>query len=303
MLDARVEPVQKPEYFGKLLDFSQISPSSGLFYLNVAEKASFFAFFWVVFWFSARESRLCFRPCGTLARAYVRRRVRGRIRARRGVERGVERAMGWLVAKKFQISLRKELHLPLAPVRVRTTYYRKAVPMSPSLTPAEVSDLATWLSTQTWSEFALSLAGYYAKHGKLSDKQIASGLSMRAKVEAKRASKPSAPAPAVAGVVSAGIYAIGEAVYRVEPSKSSGNLYAKRLMEGASASDWGWSYERGAIYAIATAVADGTGRRLTEAEASEYGKLTGRCVCCGRLLTDSNSIALGIGPVCIKRWF
>ena len=174
--------------------------------------------------------------------------------------------------------------------------------MSTPLTPVEVADLATWLSTQTWSDFALSLAGYYAKHGTLSDKQIASAQSMRAKLEAKRASAP-ASAPTPASVVSAGIYAIGEAVYRVEPSKSSGNLYAKRLMEGVSASDWGWSYERGAIFAIATAVTDGTGRRLTQDEASAYGKLTGRCVCCGRLLTDSKSVDLGIGPVCLKRWF
>jgi hypothetical protein len=175
--------------------------------------------------------------------------------------------------------------------------------MSETLTPAEVADLATWLSNQTWSDFAVSLANFYAKHGKLSDKQIASAQSMRAKLEAKRASQPSASAPTPASVVSAGIYVIGDVVYRVEPSKSSGNLYAKRLMEGVSASDWGWSYERGAIYAIATAVADGTGRRLTQDEASEYGKLTGRCVCCGRLLTDSKSVGLGIGPVCAKRWF
>lgn len=99
-LDARVEPVQKPEYFGKLLDFSQIFPSSGLFYLNVAEKASFFAFFWVFFWFWARESRLCFRPCGTLARAYVRAYVRRRVRERIRARRGVERAMGLAGRKK-----------------------------------------------------------------------------------------------------------------------------------------------------------------------------------------------------------
>lgn len=175
--------------------------------------------------------------------------------------------------------------------------------MSTPLTPAEVADLATWLSAQTWSDFALSLAGYYAKHGKLSDKQIASAQSMRAKLEAKRASQPSASSPAPASVVSAGIYTVGDAVYRVEPSKTSGNLYAKRLMEGVSSSDWGWSYERGAIFAIATAVATGVGRRLTQAEAADYGKLTGRCVCCGRLLTDSKSVELGIGPVCAKRWF
>ena len=33
-----------------------------------------------------------------------------------------------------------------------------------------------------------------------------------------------------------------------------------------------------------------------------YGKLIGRCGCCGRQLTDPDSIALGIGPECIKRY-
>jgi len=176
------------------------------------------------------------------------------------------------------------------------------VSQSTTLTPAEVADLANWLSAQTWSGFAQSLAGYYAKHGTLSDKQIASAQSMRAKVEARKP-KPKSTAP----VVGQGIYVVttddGEVVYRVEPSKSSGNLYAKRLVEGVSSSDWGWAYERGGIYTVSQAVADGTGRQLSEDEALAYGKATGRCVCCGALLTNDVSIALGIGPVCRKRWF
>lgn len=33
-----------------------------------------------------------------------------------------------------------------------------------------------------------------------------------------------------------------------------------------------------------------------------YGKKTGRCSCCGRELTDPESISAGIGPVCAKRF-
>ena len=33
-----------------------------------------------------------------------------------------------------------------------------------------------------------------------------------------------------------------------------------------------------------------------------YGRRTGRCACCGRLLTDPESIDRGIGPVCATRW-
>ena len=37
--------------------------------------------------------------------------------------------------------------------------------------------------------------------------------------------------------------------------------------------------------------------------AKAYGKLTGSCSCCGRTLTDPQSIELGIGPVCAEKWF
>jgi len=34
-----------------------------------------------------------------------------------------------------------------------------------------------------------------------------------------------------------------------------------------------------------------------------YGKLTGSCSICARKLTDADSVARGIGPVCENRWF
>lgn len=34
-----------------------------------------------------------------------------------------------------------------------------------------------------------------------------------------------------------------------------------------------------------------------------YGKKTGICSCCGRELTDSESIAMGIGPICAEKYF
>lgn len=36
--------------------------------------------------------------------------------------------------------------------------------------------------------------------------------------------------------------------------------------------------------------------------ATAYGKETGECSCCGRELTDPNSIAAGIGPICATKW-
>lgn len=37
--------------------------------------------------------------------------------------------------------------------------------------------------------------------------------------------------------------------------------------------------------------------------AVKYGRETGNCACCGRHLTDPESVKLGIGPVCLNGWF
>lgn len=37
-------------------------------------------------------------------------------------------------------------------------------------------------------------------------------------------------------------------------------------------------------------------------QAVAYGRQTGTCACCGRELTDPESIAAGIGPVCASKW-
>ena len=36
--------------------------------------------------------------------------------------------------------------------------------------------------------------------------------------------------------------------------------------------------------------------------AIKYGRLTGNCACCGRTLTDKNSVAAGIGPICAEKF-
>ncbi|MFI6485267.1 DUF6011 domain-containing protein [Nonomuraea sp. NPDC050663] len=42
--------------------------------------------------------------------------------------------------------------------------------------------------------------------------------------------------------------------------------------------------------------------RLSIEEAAAWGKQTGYCICCYALLTDPKSVALGIGPVCRKKY-
>jgi len=38
------------------------------------------------------------------------------------------------------------------------------------------------------------------------------------------------------------------------------------------------------------------------AAAVAYGAKTGRCSCCGRILTNELSVELGIGPICRGKW-
>ena len=89
--------------------------------------------------------------------------------------------------------------------------------------------------------------------------------------------------------VSEGYFYVEGLIYKVQASKSSGNLYAKVFSES------GYEYAPGAMRLMATA------QRLTLEQAAEAGVKTGRCVVCARLLTDPESVAAGIGPICAGR--
>lgn len=81
----------------------------------------------------------------------------------------------------------------------------------------------------------------------------------------------------------------------------SGKLYAKRLVPpppGGNARDGEWVYEgrNGAFRSLSEDTL------MTLEDAQEYGHLYGVCCRCGALLTDEQSIADGIGPVCKTRF-
>lgn len=90
--------------------------------------------------------------------------------------------------------------------------------------------------------------------------------------------------------VGPGYYFVEGLIYQVVAAKSSGNLYAKVFSES------GYEYSPGAMRLMASA------QRLTLEQAAEAGVQTGRCVVCARLLTDPESVAAGIGPVCALRF-
>jgi len=90
-------------------------------------------------------------------------------------------------------------------------------------------------------------------------------------------------------VLGEGYFYVEGLIYKVQASKSSGNLYAKVF------GDTGYEYAPGAMRLLKSAT------RLTLEQAAEIGVKTGRCVVCARLLTDPESVAAGIGPVCAAR--
>lgn len=93
-----------------------------------------------------------------------------------------------------------------------------------------------------------------------------------------------------------GMYRVGERIFKVLPSRNSDRHYAKELI-GESATGYSFQYAKGAMYLIKAE------HRMSLKQAAEFGKLTGTCCCCGKLLTDPKSIEKGIGPVCEGKHF
>lgn len=102
-------------------------------------------------------------------------------------------------------------------------------------------------------------------------------------------------------VVDEGMWIIGEfgfhsahEIYKVQVAvHGSGRLYAKLLDKDSGR----FVHAPGAIRKLQV-----QGRKMTLKEAKEYGALYGTCVRCGRTLTDEDSIAAGIGPICAEKF-
>jgi hypothetical protein len=100
----------------------------------------------------------------------------------------------------------------------------------------------------------------------------------------------SAAAPAEAPE---GMHRFGGHIWKVQRSPETGRAYAKVLeVAPDKASGWGFTYVPGGLRNLHE------GTRLSLEEAKEFGALYGTCCVCGRTLTNEESIAAGIGPVC-----
>lgn len=154
------------------------------------------------------------------------------------------------------------------------------------------ADVAAFLAAYTGSfEFLTKMAGIVRNGRALTPNQAAAVRKCMAREQAPKAPVAAPAAPQVQ--VTEGMWRTADgAIWKVLPGRTTGNLYAKRLGEGGS-----FEYVVGGIHRVRE-----TGVRLTLDEAKQYGRVTGRCCVCARLLTDPASITAGIGPVCAARF-
>ena len=99
---------------------------------------------------------------------------------------------------------------------------------------------------------------------------------------------PRVPAPL-------GIYRQDDKIYCVRKARQSERVYAYELIniEGRNPR---WEYVAGKVYELK--VED----MISLEVAQQYGRRTGICCICGRFLTDDESVAKGIGPVCEQKY-
>jgi len=116
-------------------------------------------------------------------------------------------------------------------------------------------------------------------------------------IDRLRIAPKSAPSTSKVVNLEEGVYRRDGQIFRVQRSRESGNLYAKRLeLDLMSGDKPRFVYAKGAITALTSA------HRMTREDAKAFGVETGICCVCGAFLTDAKSVSEGIGPVCAKRF-
>lgn len=113
-------------------------------------------------------------------------------------------------------------------------------------------------------------------------------IRQTANIERQQGEQKTAPTD-----LSEGFYRSGNGdIYQVVQARHGSHLLAKILDQETGKFEYAGAAKR-------FVKAD---QRLTLEQAQEYGKQTGRCLVCSRVLTNKVSVAEGIGPVCRGRF-
>lgn len=173
----------------------------------------------------------------------------------------------------------------------------------------------------SWNDFAASLVDQHVRKGSLSDRQMDAADRMLAKIAANCAEREANEARATSIDLTPVHQMFARAMesgYKRPTYRAAGLVLSLAPLHGRNA---------GSIYVKDDETGDYLGKvtedlvfkpvRTAPQSASEalsciardpahaavqYGRQTGRCACCGRELTNADSIALGIGPICKDRW-
>lgn len=185
-------------------------------------------------------------------------------------------------------------------------------------------DIAAWWKDSQF-EFAISLRMSVIKYGDLTERQIGAARSCIAKLAASKAEKKAAKA-------NAPVVDISSIKTSLERAKSNGIKRPKILLAGAdtqlvfslaadNSRNPGAVYVKTKEYGAYIGKIDGgkfhKGRDCSPAleagvievcadpaqAAIAYGKRYGVCSCCGRELSNPESIERGIGPICAGKYF
>lgn len=179
-------------------------------------------------------------------------------------------------------------------------------------------------SASAWSDFAASVLDRVKKYGPPSEKVIASISSMRAKCEAREAERqakrkaevePLSNLDAIfslfANATGSGLKKPRLTVHDLTVSKApehganAGALYLKIKGDYAGKItperelklQYHYRDQRESVTQILSDLSSDPLKYATE-----YGRETGVCCCCNKVLTDPISIAAGIGPICAGKW-
>ena len=173
----------------------------------------------------------------------------------------------------------------------------------------------------SWNDFASSLVQQYDRKRSLSDKQLDAAERMLAKIAANQAANQAAKAAApsvdltrvhamFAKAMASGhkrpVYRAAGLALSLAPlsGRNAGSIYVKDDETGDYLGKVTEDLRFNSLRTAPEWAAEALSRiaRDPSTAAVEYGRETGRCSCCGRELTNPDSIALGIGPICKDRW-
>ena len=155
-----------------------------------------------------------------------------------------------------------------------------------------------WLNEQSWSEFAVSLINFYDEHGGFTENQYNAAFNMRLKLDEFY--------DPYGNSVKNGVYINDDNGYLYKLSWVTKNDYKSRSLRKRHIESPAWRDVKNTFSTkhrieFFQKVKNGELRLLGENELMEIGRKTSICCVCAMPLDNPKSIALGIGPHCLRQ--